>query len=139
MTRIELLVVLLILAMLLALVIPRLVIARESARHVQSWNRLRSIGLIYEMRSGGSDASLPDPVGLNRGRNDTKFADTELLVAAVLAIFAASGAMASSLFIILAVHYFNRRGHDFISEMHAEHWSRSFLGSWFCPPSSSKT
>jgi hypothetical protein len=107
-TRIELLVILAVIALTIRLVLPGIQYARETARREQVKDNLRKLGFAIR-ESGGRkidngpiefDMSPPEPAGTS---------DTRLFFEAVIALIAGSGVLVAALAIRYAVRRFNRQ------------------------------
>jgi hypothetical protein len=107
-TRIELLVILAVIALTVRLVVPGIQYAREAARRNQCKDNLRKLGFAIR-ESGGRkidngpivyEMSPPEPAGKS---------DTRLFFEAVIALVAGSGVLVAALAIRFAVRRFNRQ------------------------------
>ena len=134
-TRVELLVVIMISAVLMLLAVPGILHTREAARRRQSNEYLRQFELDFEIRNlaKNSTESLPSYVGTNLGGSLEIYDERK----SVLAISATFGAMLASLFIVWTVQFFNHKDDSFMVGGRDERRSSAFFAGWFCPPSSS--
>ena len=138
-SRIELLVMTAIIAALILLSVPGILHVREAARHRQSNNNLRNLGRAFVIQKFDKikNDSLADLAGANLGANNDDHVDSQLMLAATVAISAAFTAMIAALFIRFVVRFFNRRADRLTPGTHNEQEGIASLDDWFCPPSSS--
>jgi competence protein ComGC len=138
-SRIELLVLIAILAALTLLLVPGILHAREAARHRQSNNNLRNLACAFAIQKFDKikNDSLANFAGMYPGTASDDQTDSKLVLGTIAAILAAIAAMLGSLFIRFAVRFFNRRSDRFANGIYEELESGSSFGGWFCPPSSS--
>ncbi len=136
-TRVELLVVLAITAVLMSLVLPGILTIREAARRNQAKSKLRELGILMQNRAGKNDGGGVTRMATNPAGSNAGNADEEIVLATVMAVFATLGAILAGLLITLIARYLNRRDGRVVSGVHDEEQSGSFFGRWFCPPSSS--
>src|SRR5262249_12708286 len=111
-TRVELLVILAILALTVRLVLPGLEYAREAARRDQCKENLRQLGLALRESEGRrtEDRPLTVPLTVPESPDTTPAAsDTRLFIEAVIALVTASCVIVAALVVRFAVRYFNRQ------------------------------
>src|SRR5260370_20650441 len=112
-SRVELLVILAVMALTVRLLLPGIQYAREAARRDQCKDNLRRLGLAMR-ESGGRrtddmpieiELSPPEPAGTS---------DTKLFMEAVIVLIAAGGVVVAALAIRFVVRSFNRRDDPYL-------------------------
>jgi Tfp pilus assembly protein PilE len=107
-TRIELLVILAVIALTVRLVVPGIQYAREAARRDQAKNNLRKLG--FAMRESGGRRTEQMPIEIETTPETWRStSDTTLFFEAVIALLAAGAAVFGALAVRFAVRRFNRQ------------------------------
>jgi hypothetical protein len=136
-SRVELLVCMVIAALALALLVPRINIAREAARRHQGKNNLRRLGFLMDGSSTRSNGELQYPAAMDPGHDTGGVSDVRLFAETAIAIFVTVGAMLAAGFIKFTIGFTNRRGSQPAPGLDGERPTNLWLDRWICPPSSS--
>jgi len=107
-SRVELLVILAVIALTVRLLLPGLQYAREAARRDQCKDNLRRLGLAMR-ESGGRKIDNGPIVFETSPPEPARTSDTKLFMEAVIVLIAAGGVVVAALAIRFVVRSFNRR------------------------------
>lgn len=136
-TRVELVVLMAVVAVVGAVTPPAIQTARETARRIQGRMNLRNLGIVvgdFRSHPADSPAFFPPFTSANTNIDDT---DVRLVCAGVIMCCTTASAATAALAIRFGVRFVNRRKKAAIDGSSEADATSSLLERWFCPPSSS--